>query len=57
MQKTRIEVKVNIATYANACKVAQLTIDNWRDKTTDIADNDKKAKIDLTNVSLVEFGI
>lgn len=57
MQKTRIEIRANIAIYADACKAAQLAVNNWSNKTIDIADNNRKAKIHFANVKLVKFCI
>lgn len=57
MQKIRMEVRANIITHANACKVAWLAVDNWGNKTTGMANNNKEAEIDFTNVELVKFGI
>ncbi len=57
MRKTRIEVKVDIAARADAREAARLAVDDWRDETTDIADSDREAEIDPTNVGLAEFGI
>lgn len=37
--------------------MAQLAVDNWCNKTIDIADSKEKAEIDSTNVELAEFGI
>ena len=57
MQKTRIEVKANIVTRADACTAAWLAVDNWCDKTTDIADSNGEAEINPTNVELAKYGI
>ncbi len=57
MRKTRIEVRADIATRSDAREVARLVVDDWRNKTTDIADSDVEAKIDHTNVGLTEFGV
>ncbi len=57
MRKTRIEIRANIAARADARKAAQLAVDNWRDKTIDMADSDREAEIDPTNVGLAEFGV
>lgn len=57
MEKTKIEIRANIAARADACKAARLAIDNWGNKTTDIAYSDGEAKIDSTNVELVKFGV
>lgn len=57
MQKTRIEVKADIAAYPDTREVAWLAADNWRNKATKLADSDKKAEVDSSNVRLVEFGV
>ncbi len=57
MRKTRIEVRANIAAHADACKAAQLAVDNWRNETTDMTNSDGEAEIDPTNVGLAEFGV
>ena len=57
IRKTRIEVRADIAAYADARKAAQLAVDNWGNETTDMADNNRKAKINSANVELVKFGI
>ena len=57
MQKTKIEVKANIATHADARKTAELTVDNWCDKTIDMADSNREAEIDPTNVELAKYGV
>ena len=57
MRKTRIEVKANIAARADACKTAQLVVDNWRNKTTDMTDSNGKAEINSTNVELAKYGV
>ena len=57
MRKTRIKVKANITAYADAYKATRLIVDNWRDKTTNIANSDGKAEIDPVNIELAKFGI
>ncbi len=57
MRITRIEVRADIAARADTRKAARLAVDDWRDETTDMADNDGKAEIDPTNVGLAEFGV
>lgn len=57
MWKARIEVRANIASFADVRKATWLVVNNWRNETTDIAKSNGKAKIDPTNVELVEFGI
>lgn len=57
MRKTRIEVRDNIAARADAREAARLAVDDWRDKTTDMADSNGEAEIDSTNVESVEFGV
>lgn len=54
MWRTRIEIKGNIATYANVSKAAQLAVDNQGNKTTD---NNKKAKIYFANIELIVFDV
>ncbi len=50
MRKTKIEVRADIAARADAREAARLAVDDWRDKTTDMVDNDGEAEIDPTNV-------
>lgn len=50
MRKTKIEIRNDIIACTNARKAAQLTVDIWCDKITNVADSDKKAKIEFTNV-------
>ncbi len=57
MWKTRIEVRANIASRADAREAAGLAVDNWRDMTTDMIDSNGEAEIDLTNVELADFGV
>ncbi len=57
MRKTRIEVRADIAARADAREPARLAVDDWRDETTDMADNDGEAEIDPTNVGLAEFDV
>ena len=57
MQKTRIEVWANIAAHTDSCKAAQLTVENWCNKMTNMANSNKEAEIDSINVILVEFRI
>ena len=57
MQKTRINVKPNIIAYTDTCKAAQLSANNWYNNTSEIANSNREAEIDLTNIDLVEFGI
>lgn len=57
MQIIRIKVGANIAAQTDACKAAQLIVDDQCNKTTDMADSGKKAEIDFTNVELTEFGV
>lgn len=57
MRKTKIEIRANIITCADAYKTAQLAINNWYDMTTNMTDSNGKAEIDLTNVKLAEFDI
>ena len=57
MQKTRIEIRADIAVHAIAHKAAQLVVDNWRNETTDMANSNGEAEIDPTNVELVKYGV
>lgn len=57
MRKTKIEIKTNIAVYANAYKATQLAANNWCNKTTSMADSNREAEIDFTNIELAEFGV
>ena len=57
MRKMKIEIRTNIAVYADAHKTTQLAVDDWFDKTIDIANSNEEAEIDLTNVKLAEFGV
>ncbi len=57
MQKTRIEVRADIAARADACEAARLEVEDGCDNLSDVADNDGKAEIDSSNVRLVKFGI
>lgn len=57
MRKTRIKVRAVIATCIDIRKAAQITVDNWYNKTTDMADSNGEAEIDPTNVELTDFGI
>ena len=57
MRKTKIEVRADIAARADARKAAWLAVDNWGDKTTDLADSNGEAKINSANIELVEFGV
>lgn len=57
MPKTWMKVRANITACADAYKAARLAVDNQRNKTTNIADSDGEAEIDLTNVELAEFGV
>ena len=43
MQKIRIEIKTKIPAHTNTGKATQLIVDNWRNKTTDIADSNREA--------------
>lgn len=57
MWKTRIEVRADIVACADALEITRLVVNDWRDKTTNMADNDGDDEIDHTNVELVEFDI
>lgn len=57
IRKTRIKLQANIVPRANTRKAARFAIDNWCNKTTDMANSNRKAKIDSTNVKLAKFGI
>lgn len=57
MKKTRIEVRVNIVAHTNACELARLKANDWRDMTINIADSDNEANIDSTKMDLIEFGV
>lgn len=57
MQKTRIEVRADLAACTKACKTAPLQVEDERNNSFDGTDNDKEAKIDSPNMGLVEFDI
>ncbi len=57
IRKTRIEVRADIAARIDAREAARLAVDDWRDKTIDMANSNGEAEIDPTNVGLVEFGV
>ncbi len=57
MWKTRIEVRADIAARTDTREAARLAVDDWRDETTDMADSDREAEINPTNVGLAEFGV
>lgn len=57
IKKTRIEVKVHIITYTNACKVVRLISNNWNNKTNNITDKNDEADINSADINLVEFDI
>ncbi len=57
MRKTSIKVKADIAAHADARKAARLTVNNWRNKTIDMANSNGEAEIDSINVNLAEFNV
>ncbi len=57
MQKTRIDIRANLVAYADACEVAQLEVKDRCDNLSDVADNNKKDKMNSLNIRLIAFGI
>lgn len=54
---SKISAILRTIPFYNAHKAAQLAIVNWRNHTTDMANRNKKADIDLTNRELAKFNI
>lgn len=57
MRKTRIEVKANIITYADACEVVRLVANDWHTMTINMANKNDETIINFVNVNLVEFKV
>lgn len=58
IRKTRIEIKANLVTYADACKAVKIAVDNWYNNLLDIANNSEdKTDVDFANIDLAQFGI
>lgn len=57
MQKSRIEIRADFATHIDTCKMAWLEVEDERHNLSNMADNNREARIDSPNVGLVEFGI
>lgn len=47
----------DIVARVDTCKATQLAVDNWHNKITDMADSNKEAEINSTNIELAEFGV
>lgn len=57
MRKTRLEVKADLTIRVNTYETAQLEVKNRCNNLSDMVDNNGEAKIDSSNMRLVEFGI
>lgn len=57
IQKIRIKIWANFATYTNTSKVAWLKVEDECNNLFDISDIHEEAKTDFSNMGLVEFDI